>query len=135
MSKVVVITGASSGIGASLAKILGAQGNLLALAARRLKEPQQVAAASHPRALAVATDVTQRDEVNNLRDVALRSFEHVDVWINNAGRGINRGVLDLTDEDFTEAKTSCKPSSQMGKRGTNVSRKVYYTCFMTPFSL
>jgi short-subunit dehydrogenase len=43
--------------------------------------------------------------VEHLRDEALRVFEHVDVWVNNAGRGISRSVLDLTDEDFDTIMT------------------------------
>jgi len=48
----------------------------------------------------VVTDVTRRAAVEHLRDEALRAFGQVDVWINNAGRGISRPVLDVTDEDF-----------------------------------
>jgi NADP-dependent 3-hydroxy acid dehydrogenase YdfG len=100
--KVIVLTGASSGIGAALAEHLGAQGNRLALAARREKELQEVAARSGPEALAVTTDVSKRSDVENLRDRALAAFGQVDVWINNAGRGIGKPTLELTDEDFDE---------------------------------
>src|ERR687893_439014 len=43
-----------------------------------------------------------RAEVERLRDEALRAFGRVDVWINNAGRGISRPVLELTDQDVDE---------------------------------
>jgi NADP-dependent 3-hydroxy acid dehydrogenase YdfG len=102
VSRVTVITGASSGIGAALAKRLGAQGHRLALAARRQKELEEVAAASGSAAIAVVTDVRRRAEVEALRDRALAAFGQVDVWINNAGRGIGKPTLDLTDEDFDE---------------------------------
>ena len=52
--------------------------------------------------MAYVTDVTRRQDVNRLRDEALRTFDHVDVWINNAGRGITRNVLDLTDDDIDQ---------------------------------
>jgi short-subunit dehydrogenase len=52
--------------------------------------------------MAVVTDVTRRAEVEHLRDEALRAFGQVDVWLNNAGRGISRPVLDLTDDDFDQ---------------------------------
>ena len=100
--KVVVITGASSGIGAALARQLGAQGHGLALAARREQELQCVAAQSGPMALAIVADVRRRSDVDQLRDAAIARFGHIDVWINNAGRGIGRKVADLTDEDFDE---------------------------------
>jgi NADP-dependent 3-hydroxy acid dehydrogenase YdfG len=102
MSKVIVITGASSGIGAALAKLLGSQGHALALAARREALLKQAAAASGPEAIPVVTDVTRRAEVDNLRDVALRRFGRVDVWVNNAGRGITRKVLELSDDDLDQ---------------------------------
>jgi NADP-dependent 3-hydroxy acid dehydrogenase YdfG len=105
-SKIVIITGASGGIGAALARTLGAEGHSLVLAARRIRELESVArdagARGAPRALAVETDVTRRDDVLRLRDAALDAFGHFDVWVNNAGRGITRPVLELTDADIDE---------------------------------
>jgi len=100
--KVIVITGASAGIGAETARVLGAAGHSLVLAARRETELREVARSVGASARAVVTDVTRRDSVNRLRDEALREFGRVDVWINNAGRGITRPVLELTDEEFDE---------------------------------
>ena len=102
MSKVIVITGASAGIGAALARQLAARGDHLMLAARRAKELGQLARSCGRDTFPFTTDVTRRQDVNRLRDEALRTFENVDVWINNAGRGINRNVLELTDEDIDE---------------------------------
>lgn len=97
--RVVVITGASSGIGGALAKQLGQRGELLVLGARRERELKKVASQAGARALTVVTDVTKRSDVEHLRDVALAEFGRVDTWVNNAGRGINRPVSDLTEED------------------------------------
>jgi short-subunit dehydrogenase len=96
----VVITGASSGIGATLAAQLGAKGYRLVLAARREAELKEVAARAGAGTLVVPTDVTKRAEVERLRDRAIETFGHVDVWINNAGRGITKPVLELTDDEF-----------------------------------
>lgn len=101
-SKVIVITGASAGIGAATAKFLAKRGDKVVLAARRLPELKQVAAECGQEALPVRTDVTKRAEVDHLRDEAMRVFGQVDVWINNAGQGINCQVLDLTEEDFDQ---------------------------------
>jgi NADP-dependent 3-hydroxy acid dehydrogenase YdfG len=101
-SKVVVVTGASGGIGAALARRLGRDGHALVLAARREAELRAVANDTGAEALAVPTDVTRRGEVERLRDEALGRFGRVDVWVNNAGRGINRPVLELTDDDVDE---------------------------------
>ena len=102
--KVVVITGGSGGIGAALARVLADRGHAIVLGARRRDALQSVAREIAGRgaagALAVETDVTRRDDVFRLRDAALDQFGTVDVWVNNAGRGITRPVLELTDEDI-----------------------------------
>ena len=100
--KVIVITGASAGIGAALAELVGQRGGAPVLAARREPELRAVAARCGEHALPLVADVTQRAEVERLRDEALARFGHIDVWVNNAGRGITRHVSQLTDEDFDE---------------------------------
>jgi short-subunit dehydrogenase len=99
-AKVIVITGASGGIGAETAKLLAKRGDKVVLAARRLVELKQIAGQCGKDVFPVVIDVTCRAEVEHLRDEALRVFGQVDVWINNAGRALSRQVLDLTDEDF-----------------------------------
>jgi short-subunit dehydrogenase len=103
--KNIVITGASGGIGAELAVQLGAAGHRVALAARREPELQQVARRVGGGAVVVPTDVTRRRDVERLRDRAIDVLGHVDVWVNNAGRGITKAVLELTDEEFDEMMT------------------------------
>lgn len=100
--KVVVITGASAGIGAALARVLGEQKHALVLAARREAELRKVAEESKTKTFAVIADVTRRSDVERIKDDAIRTFGHVDVWINNAGRGIARPVLELTDDDVDQ---------------------------------
>ncbi|OJT20558.1 short-chain dehydrogenase [Archangium sp. Cb G35] len=100
--KVVVITGASSGIGAALAEQAGKKGWKVVLAARREPELRQVAARAGSEALPVVADVSRREDVQRILDVALARFGRVDVWVNNAGRGISKLVSQLTDEDFDE---------------------------------
>ena len=100
--KVIVITGGSSGIGAAVAQLVGQKGAAPVLAARRERELRVAAAKSGPNALAVVADVTKRPEVQRIVDAALSRFGRIDVWINNAGRGISRPVAQLTDEDFDE---------------------------------
>jgi short-subunit dehydrogenase len=100
MDKVIVITGASAGIGAELARQAGAKGAKLVLAARRQPELEAVAARCRSEAIAVVTDATRRGDMERLRDAALARFGRIDVWVNNAGRGITRPVAELTDEDM-----------------------------------
>jgi NAD(P)-dependent dehydrogenase (short-subunit alcohol dehydrogenase family) len=100
--KVVVITGASGGIGAALARKVGREGGRPVLAARRRPELEKVAAESGPDALVVVADVTRREQIRQVLDAAIARFDHVDVWVNNAGRGITRRVAELTDEELDE---------------------------------
>lgn len=104
MPKTVVITGASAGLGAGIAAHLAGQGCRLVLAARNWEALDRVVNEAmrrgSPRAIAVETDVTKRGAVERLRDAAIEAFGAFDVWINNAGRGITRQGLDLTDDDF-----------------------------------
>ncbi len=102
MSKVTVITGASNGIGAALAEQLGSKGHYLVLAARREEELEKVARKTGTKAIVVKADVTRRSDVEHIRDVAVREFGHVDIWMNNAGRGITKPVMDLTDKEVDE---------------------------------
>ena len=102
LDKVVVITGASSGIGAALAGRVSNVGGRCVLTARREAQLAEVAAACGAGALAVPADVTRREDVQRVFDAALARYGRIDVWVNNAGRGITRPVSDLTDADFDE---------------------------------
>jgi len=86
--KVVVITGASSGLGEETARHLSAKGASVALGARRTERIESLAKeinSKDGKAIAVTTDVTQRDQVKNLVDSAVDEFGRVDVMLNNAG--------------------------------------------------
>jgi NADP-dependent 3-hydroxy acid dehydrogenase YdfG len=100
MDKVIVITGASAGIGAEVAKQLAARGARVVLAARRKAELDALAAEIGGETMAAVTDVTSRSDVDALASRTLERFGRIDVWINNAGRGISRAVAQLTDEDL-----------------------------------
>jgi NADP-dependent 3-hydroxy acid dehydrogenase YdfG len=140
--KVVVITGASSGIGAQLARELDSRGAKLVLAARSTKPLQQVAVESTD-AIAVTTDVTKRADHERLLAKALVQYGHVDIWVNNAGRGITRPFADLTDEDIDTMVADNFKSVVYGMqtvlpsfkaRGTGVIANVSSMLSRTPFA-
>jgi len=86
--KTVVITGASSGLGAATARLLSKQGATVVLAARRADRIESLADALSSqggKALAVPTDVTDRRQVKQLLDKAVQTFGRIDVMLNNAG--------------------------------------------------
>ena len=75
--KVVVITGASSGLGEASARLLSAQGAAVVLGARRQDRIRSLAselAAKGGKALAIATDVTQREQVQSLVDASVEAY-------------------------------------------------------------
>jgi NADP-dependent 3-hydroxy acid dehydrogenase YdfG len=86
--KVVVITGASSGLGEATARLLSAQGATVVLGARRadrLKSLADQLTGRGGKALAVTTDVIHSDQVKKLVDTAVQTYGRIDVMINNAG--------------------------------------------------
>ncbi len=99
---VVVITGASSGIGAALAERLARQGASVALVARRPDALRAVCERCGANALPIVADMTSRADVGRAVVEALARFGHIDVWVNNVGRGITRPPTALTDADLDE---------------------------------
>ena len=86
--KVVVITGASSGFGKGAALQFGSRGASVVLAARRdalLEDIAVVVETIGGKALVVHTDVSHREEVENLAEATVGKFGCIDVWVNNAG--------------------------------------------------
>jgi len=86
--KVIVITGASSGMGEAAARHLASLGAKVVLGARRAERLEALVKeieAGGGEALAITTDVTDRAQVANLVDTAVRTYDRIDVLINNAG--------------------------------------------------
>lgn len=95
---VCIVTGASSGIGAATARLLGEMGARVVLAARRT-ERLEALAGELPGALAVTTDLTNAEDVHRLVARAIDAYGKVDVLVNNAGQGLHVPLeeLDLVD--------------------------------------
>ncbi|MGW8537966.1 SDR family NAD(P)-dependent oxidoreductase [Rhodococcus qingshengii] len=102
--KVVVVTGASSGLGVSFAQTFAEAGADLVLAGRRadkLAETAELVEAVGQRALCVATDVSSPRDCTAMIAAAVETFGRVDVLINNAGIGTAVPALHESPEQFT----------------------------------
>jgi len=103
--KVILVTGASKGIGAAMANTLAERGAkvIINFAADSNGAAHQVEKimANGGDAFAIQADVSKADEVSVLFDAAIAQYGRVDVLVNNAGIMITKLLKDTTDEDFT----------------------------------
>ena len=104
--RVAVITGASSGLGKQMAKAFAMQGADLAVLARRverLEELKEELTKLGVKVLPVKCDVTSTEDINSAADLVKREFGKVDILVNCAGASKDKGVLDMSDDewDFT----------------------------------
>ncbi len=106
-TRVAVVTGGGSGIGAATARRLAAEGACVVVADRDLAAAEKVAAelgaaALHPSdaAIAAAVDVTSEDEIAAAVRAAVLAFGGVDLVVNNAGLSISKPLLDTTAADW-----------------------------------
>jgi NAD(P)-dependent dehydrogenase (short-subunit alcohol dehydrogenase family) len=101
--KVAVVTGASSGIGEAASRELASRGAAVVLASRAAEKLAALEAeipTSGGRALAVQTDVSDRDSVEALVRKTLEAFGTLDILVNNAGLGLSGRVAELRLEDL-----------------------------------
>jgi short-subunit dehydrogenase len=102
--KVVVVTGASMGIGEAIAKIFSDQGASVVMLSR---DAARVEAArgrigNPERTLALSCDVRHREEIDRALGLTMHHFQRVDVWVNNAGRGFLDSVAEMEMATFRD---------------------------------
>ncbi len=103
--KVVVITGGSSGIGLATARRFAEEGANVFICARRADVLEQAAAeireaTGRPVGTGIV-DVTRVDDIDKLRDMVQERYGRIDVLVNNAGTGIYKPFVEVTDEELT----------------------------------
>ncbi len=107
--RVAVVSGASSGLGRQMAMALARQGASLAILARRIERLEELKPelekAGAKEVLAVKCDVTDTKEIENAAKAVEEKFGRVDILLNCAGASKDKGVIEMTDEewDFTIA--------------------------------
>jgi len=100
--RTVVITGASSGIGAAVAQTCSSRGARVALAARRRQQLTEVAASCDSETLVIPCDVTKDDDRRHLVKDVLDQWGQIDVLINNAGLGLYAPFDEIEERDLRE---------------------------------
>ena len=107
--RVAVVSGASSGLGQQMALALARQGADLVILARRMERLEEfkpkLVEAGAGKVLALKCDVTSTDDINAAAKAAEKEFGKVDILLNCAGSSKDKGVIEMTDEewDFTIA--------------------------------
>lgn len=107
--KVALITGASRGIGKSIALRFASQGACVILVSRQITGLEQTAAEIRKiggTALCIPTDVTQDDQVKQMVDTALAHFHRIDILVNNAGISKEMPLLEMPVAVFDEIMTA-----------------------------
>lgn len=103
MKKIVLITGATSGIGFSFAKIFGAEGNNLVLVGRNIEKLELIKKDFEKKykidVFTYAVDISDRNKLENLWSDIESRFERIDILINNAGAGFNGEFLEISWEN------------------------------------
>ena len=128
--RVVVITGASSGLGKQMAKGFANQGADLVILARRVEKLEELKTELEQKGvkvLPIKCDVTNTEEINNAAKIAEETYGKVDILVNCAGSAKNAGVLNMTDEewDFT-ISTDQTSVFKMTRAFANIMKKNNY---------
>jgi len=100
--KVIIVTGASRGIGRAIAETLADEGAHLVLAARSGEQPEALAKACVTETLIVATDLREADAPQQLINAAIARFGRIDGLINNAGATKRGDFLELSEADWQD---------------------------------
>lgn len=107
--KVAIVTGASTGLGPVMSRMLAAEGAKLVLAARRTELVEEVAHSIGDAAVALRADVTDEDDVARMVDTAMQRWGQVDVLMSNAAvPGTDKWIWEQTVDNFLDTyKVDC----------------------------
>ena len=128
---IAVVTGASSGLGKQMAKAFAGQGANLAILARRVERleelKKEIEKEYKVKVLPIQCDVTDSDSIDNAAKKVEKEYGRVDILLNCAGASKDKGVLEMTDDewDFTIA-TDLTSVFKMTRAFANIMKKNHY---------
>lgn len=129
--KVAVVSGASSGLGQQMALALARQHATLVILARRMERLEEFAPkleeAGAGGVLAIKCDVTSTAEINTAAEKVEKEYKKVDILVNCAGSSKDKGVLDMTDEEWGFTIDTDETSVfKMTRAFANIMKKNHY---------
>ena len=128
--RVAVISGASSGLGKQMAKGFAEAGADLVILARRVEKLEELKAELETlgvKVLACKCDVTLTEDIDNAAKAAEKEFGKVDILVNCAGSSKDKGVLDMTDDEWSfTIDTDLTSVFKMTRAFTNIMKKNNY---------
>ena len=134
--KVAIVTGASTGLGPIMARMLAEEGAKVLLAARRLELVEEAARAIGPAAIAVQADVTDEADVARMVGTAMAAWGQVDILMNNAAvPGKDLYIWEQTVENFLDTyKVDCMAAMLCSREVLNASMLARRTGAIVNFS-
>ena len=103
--KSAIITGSTGGLGYAMAVVLAAYGASVTISSRHIDKCEEVAKEINDmggKAIAVACDTKVRSDVENLIEKTVEAFGKVDIMVNNAGMGITKRIIEMTEDEWDE---------------------------------
>jgi short-subunit dehydrogenase len=97
--QIIIVTGASSGIGAATARLLGERGARVVMTARRIDRLRKLES-ELTNSFAVVADLHQREDISRLVAATVERFGRIDVLVNNAGQGLHVPIADIDIDDY-----------------------------------
>lgn len=102
MNKIIIVTGASRGIGREIAKKLAEKGNVVIANYNKSEDQAKKLQLEYSNIEIYKADVTRREEITKMIEYVIKKYKRIDVLVNNAGISKNKLFIDVTDEEWNE---------------------------------